>query len=293
MLKLKADFEADWIAHLRADLANTWGAEIACIPNGDIAAYFFESLHRRLPPRSRTLKIADDFRCPPAHMPGWQTLQDKVREGKDLKPYLSIRHASLFNRDGLLTEWGVHHFHLAAMPDRTDALVFALTDDRTFCAINVFSHGDWEEIRIIESIHRNWPDMISMYRMKQVTGNHLSQLQRRDIRKHNVNVLTSTVDGTVYGPIGGSVSCAGLKMDSMDRANMWLYEIQGLHARVEKTLPELMHVLKQNGYAGESEIEGRLRITDAGYQIFYPQFRILATLVYAHRAELLEQSNIN
>jgi hypothetical protein len=289
MLKLKANFEADWVAHLRAQLTNTWGSEIQRIPDGDIPAYYFESLHRRLRPQPRALKFADDFQCPAAYLTAWQVLQDKVRRGEDLSPHLSIRHASLFNADGLLAEWAVHHFHLGLTPDvrspgyveRTSPLVFALTDDLTFCAINVFSHGDWEEISIIESIHRNWPDMIAKYRMTQVTGALLTNPQRRSIRRHNANVLVSTSDGTVYGPIGGGVSCSGVKMESNIRADAWYFEIQGLHARVEKTLPELMPVLEQNGYAGEGEIEGELRITEAGYQVYYPRYKILATLLQA------------
>jgi len=289
MLRLKANFEADWVAHLRAQLTTTGGAEIARIAGRDIATYYFESLHRRLLAQPRTLKVADDFLCPSTQVAGWQALQDKVTRGEELNPHLSTRHGSLFNADGLLAEWGVHHFHLGVMPDartpdyvqRTPPLVFALVDDRMFCAINVFSHGDWEETCIIESIHRNWPDMVSAYRMNQVTGALLSKSQRRSIRKHNANVLVSTTDGTVYGPIGGGVSASGVKTESVLRADAWCIQIRGLHDRVEKTLPQLMPVLEQNGYAGECEIEGKLRITETAYQIFYPRYNILATLVQA------------
>ena len=117
MLKLKANFEADWMAHLRAELTNIWGAEIACIPDGDLATYFFETLHRRLRPMPRALKISDDFQRSPAQLAGWQALQNKVAIGGDLNPHLSTRHASLRNPDGLLAEWGVHHFHLGTTPD--------------------------------------------------------------------------------------------------------------------------------------------------------------------------------
>jgi hypothetical protein len=249
MLRLKANFEADWVAHLRAQLTTTWGAEIARIAGRDIATYYFESLHRRLLAQPRTLKVADDFLCPSTQVAGWQALQDKVTRGEELNPHLSTRHGSLFNADGLLAEWGVHHFHLGVMPDartpdyvqRTPPLVFALVDDRMFCAIN------------------------------QVTGALLSKSQRRSIRKHNANVLVSTTDGTVYGPIGGGVSASGVKTESVLRADAWCIQIRGLHDRVEKTLPQLIPVLEQNGYAGECEIEGKLRITETAYQIFYPR----------------------
>jgi hypothetical protein len=93
-----------------------------------------------------------------------------VRKGEDLNPHLSLGHASLFNPDGLLAEWGVHHFHLGTEPhptnpyyvNRSDSTVFALVDDNALCAINVYPHKNhWEGVAIIESIHRNWPDLVT------------------------------------------------------------------------------------------------------------------------------------
>jgi hypothetical protein len=285
--KLKANFEADWTAHLRGLLTKTWGAQIADIPDAEIPFYHFESPRRRLKPGPRALKIADDFSCSTLDRAGWKGLQDKVRKGEDLNPHLSLRHASLRNADGLLAEWGVHHFHLGTAPHptnpayvgRTGPLVFALVDQQTFCAINVFSHDDcWEETRIIESIHRNWPDMVSAYQMNGVTGESLSKPQRRAIRKKNVNVLVTTTDGAVYAPIGGAVGASGLKMESVRRADAWRAEILELHPRVEETLPGLLPVLVQNGYAGQSEIDAELRITEGGYRAFFPRYKILANL---------------
>lgn len=155
-----------------------WEAtEVGRLDDRDVRNYFFEARHRRLAPHARVLKIADDFQCALSEEAGWKALQDKVRKGEDLNPHLSKGHASLFNNDGLLAEWGVHHFHLGTKPDRcnrnfvkrTRWQVFALVDDNTFCAINVYPHGPderhFEEVGIIESIHRNWPDIISAYRL--------------------------------------------------------------------------------------------------------------------------------
>jgi hypothetical protein len=166
MVTLKANFASDWIAHLRTHMTRTWGETVEAIDDRDIPVYYFDSLHRRLASQPRSLKIADDFRCPPETEAGWKALQDKVRKGEDLNPHLSLGHASLFNPDGLLAEWGVHHFHLGTEPhptnpyyvNRSDSTVFALVDDNALCAINVYPHKNhWEEVAIIESIHRNWP----------------------------------------------------------------------------------------------------------------------------------------
>jgi hypothetical protein len=290
MVKLKADFVFDWVSQLRSHMIQVQGwdaAEIARLDDRDIRIYFFESLRRKLASRVRAIKIADDFRCPQTVEAGWKALQDKVRKGEDLNPHLSTRHASLFNNDGLFAEWEVHHFHLGIGPDpkhpsyvaRTELLVFALVDDNTFCAINVCPHRtSWEDTGILESIHRNWPDIINKYRRNAVTAETLDKAQRKTIRRKNVNVLTSAADGTVYIPIGGGVTCSGAKFASIQRADYWHAEIHSLQARFESQLGELMPTFEQRGYAGEDEIEAQLKITETGCQAFFPKYGVLADL---------------
>jgi hypothetical protein len=224
MVKLKANFESDGIALLRTHMIQVQGwkaTEVGRLDDRDVRNYFFEARRRRLAPQARVLKIADDFQCPPSEEAGWKALQDKVRKGGDLNSHLSKGHASLFNNDGLLAEWGVHHFHLGTEPDhrnrnfvkRTRWQVFALVVDDTFCAINIYPHGPderhYEEVGIIESIHRNWPDIISAYRVKATAGTW-DETQRQTFRKKNANVFVSTADGTVYMPIGGGVMASGI-----------------------------------------------------------------------------------
>jgi hypothetical protein len=226
MVKLKADFISDWITCLRERLIQEgWKAdEVQRLAERNVPISFFESRRRRLAPRPRLLKIADDFQCPKVDKVGWMALQKKVTMGADLNPHLSERHSSIAYPDGLLAEWQVNHFHLGTDFDpknhqymsRTGFLVFALVDDNSFCAINVFPHRThWEEVGIVESIHRNWPDMISKYCVKGVTPATLDKNQRRGLRKHNGNVLVGTKDGTVYMPIGGASLDQVLKWNAL------------------------------------------------------------------------------
>lgn len=138
MPRLKANFEADWLSHLREHMINVQGwsaAQVSAFEDGDVCVRYFDALRRRFAAVPRTVKAADDFVCPPEHQTGWNALQEKVRKGQDINPYLSKRHSSLLNLDGLLAEWGVHHFHLgiAAAPKnpayimaRTGPLLYAL-----------------------------------------------------------------------------------------------------------------------------------------------------------------------
>lgn len=140
------------------------------------------------------------------------------RHQNDFNALWSKLHRSIFNADGLLAEWGVHHFHLSAEPDLNDPryvkrggpLVFALVDDCAFYAINVYQHGDWERLSIVESLHRNWPEVISKYRLRGVAPEELEEQKQRTLRKEGIHAALRTADGTVYGSIGGRlVSCPG------------------------------------------------------------------------------------
>jgi hypothetical protein len=213
-------------------------------------------------------------------------LQEKIRKGEDVNPHLSKRHASLFNPDGLLAEWGVRHFHLGVASDpkqpayvgRTGALLYALVTDQIFCVINVYSHQSFEDSGILESIHRNWPELISRYRVKSVTGGAWTQAQRRPFRTKNANVFVTTADGTVYRPISGGVMTSGVNWEAVWLADYWQVQIQELQANVERQLDSLLPNLRNQGFGGEEEIEAELKLSQAGAQVFLSKCRVLANV---------------
>jgi hypothetical protein len=287
MVKLKADFEANWISQIRGHMTKTWGAEVAKIEDRNVPMYWFESFRRTIVQQPRSLRIADDFCCAPQEEADWKALQNKVVSGKDLNPHRSTGHRSLFNSDGLLAEWGVHHFHLGTDPHpkyhdfvkRSGSLVFALVDDCAFYAINVYRHGDWERVSIVESLHRNWPEVISKYRLRGIAPEELKEETRRTLRQKGCQAAVRTADGTVYGSIGGPVSPAGIKSESVTHADMWAAQIRHLQNDLQNQICQLIPTLEQRGYAGEPEIEAELKITESGYQAFFPKYRVRATLL--------------
>jgi hypothetical protein len=240
-------------------------------------------MRRRIAPQPRALMVADDFVCPPELESGWYALREKVREGFDLNPHLSKRHASLLNPDGLLAEWGVHHFHLGITPDsrdpnfvsRTGPLLYALVTDQVFCAINVYSHSSFENCNVLEGIHRNWPEFIARYRVNGTTGFSLTAEQRRTVRKKNANVHIATLDGTVYTSIGGVVMASGVKFEAVQQADYCILQIQGLQTTIEQKLDEILPALKQNGYVDEPEVEATLGgLSSEGIYVFFSKYDV-------------------
>lgn len=290
MPRLKANFVADWVAHLRQDLVGSqqWSAcEIAGLSDSDVPVRYFDAQRRRIALAPRTIRVADDFICPPEQDAAWKALQEKIVRGEDINPHRSTRHASLYNSDGLLSEWGVHHFHLGTAPhpkhvdfvSRTGPLVYAFVTDRAFCAINVYTHQSFEDSAILESIHRNWPELISRYRAKGVTGGEWSKEQRKAFRRKRANVMTRTKDGTVYMGIGIGTTAAGINLEAIKQADYWQDWWQTFQETFEKqSFPKLLPRLEQQGLAGEEEVEAELKLSRDGVQVFFPKYQLAANV---------------
>jgi hypothetical protein len=287
MPRLKADFVADWVAHLRKEKSNKgmWPTEeMVSLDDRDVRERYFDAwrLRRRISAMSRRVRVAAEFTCPQVHQAAWKCLQDEVRTGTDINPRLSTGHASLSNPDGLLSEFGVHHFHLGTVQSpknptylaRTRELLFALVTDTDFCAINVYGHGSFADVSVLEIIHRNWPELISQYRVIGVTGGHWTADQRRDLRRGNGNILTAVADGTVYMPITGGVMASGVNVEAVKLADYWKMRVQELQTAFESKLEELLPTLRERGYAEEPEIDAQLRFPDGNAHVFFPKYNV-------------------
>jgi hypothetical protein len=287
MPKLHADFRSDLLAMARKQLVADWGTESGQLSDDQVLIRFFDSLRRKPSIRPRTLWIADDFRCPPEHEEGWKVLESKVLDGKDLRPHLSKRHAQLNTLDGLLNEWGVHHLHLgtaiapgaSAHVERTGPVLFARITEEAFFAINIYPHGDWENSSVLESLHRNWPDAIKQYRLRGIQGEPLTAMQRRNLRRTNVQAATTTSDGTVYWAIGGGVASSGNSAEAVMRADMLWSDTNQLQLAVQDQLEKFLPHLRAVGYTGQSDIEAKLvDVTPDAFRVAFPKYGVLSNV---------------
>ena len=216
-----------------------------------------------------------------------EQLQRKVTDGEDLRQHLSKGHARLGTLDGLLNEWGVHHLHLGTAPssrdpsliERSGPVLFARITADDFYAINVYTHGDWEQTSVLESLHHNWPSTIKSYRIHGIQGEPLTEEQRRNLRKVNMQTATTTEDGTVYMSIGGGVASSGTSAEAVRRADMLWSDAEQLQISVQEQLEKFLPALQAGGYAGKSEIKATLvAITPESFQVVFPEYGVLANV---------------
>ena len=284
-MKLKSDFFSDWINILKDILENHWGYDISNVSDEELPFVYFNAEKRRPDQRPRNLILSDVFSCPSNLQAGWERLKDMVKDGNDLTPNLSKLVNRINNKDSMLNDWGVHHFHLGEnlygqFMERTGPLLFALVTIESFYAINIFNHAAWADDDIVEIIHKNWPDVISQYQIKGVISTtEITESERLTLRAKNANAFVTVSDGTVYAPIGGGVVGAGYNLQAIMNTDRQRSTLKALEDHLQSQLVDLKETLSQHGYSGEDEIEAELEITENEYVAILPKFNVAVTLM--------------
>jgi len=263
-------------------MRRVWGDQVDGVAREQLAVRFFDSFRRRVAVVPRTLSVSDVFNVPCSHTQGWTLFVKKVSRGDDLHPHLSGAHRSLFNHDGLLNDWGIHHFHLGIKPqvknqslvERTGPVVIGYVTDEIFYAIGIYDHhpAPWSKPELVEILHRNWPEVISQFKVNGFTGDSLSEYQRGHLRKKNCAIFVEVSDGTVYMPMGGFMSGVGTDMQAQCQADIWHTEIEALQKDCENQVKVFVEALHELGHTVDGELIGRLILVDDGYALMFPQY---------------------
>ncbi|KAA0998421.1 hypothetical protein F0H41_18795 [Vibrio cholerae] len=283
-VRLKSDFFGDWVNIQKDILMNHWGYDVSSVPDNEIPFLYFNAEQRRPEAKVRQLLLADTFSCPQNLESGWERLKGLIKSGHDLTPNLSKLVNNLNNKDSMLNDWGVHHFHLGEnmkgdFIERTGPLLFALLVEDKFYAIGIFNHGSWADQDIVEIIHRNWSSVVERYQIKGiVSSTPLTEQERLNLRKRNANSFVTVQDGTVYAPIGGGMVSSGFNMQAVMRKDRQQKFLRNLEQHLDSQLASLREVFEKQGYRGEPELEAILDITEDKYTALFPKYGVSAIL---------------
>jgi hypothetical protein len=279
-MKLNADFFGDWINFQKDILMNKWGYDVSSIPDDQIPLFYFNAEQRRPEPKIRQLVLADTFYCPKNLESGWKRLKHIIESGQDLTPNLSKLINNLENKDSMLNDWGVHHFHLGqtmtgSFIKRTGPLLFALLADDKFYAIGIFEHGSWAEQDIVEIIHHNWSGVVAQYQIKDsALSTSLTEKERLTLRKRNCNSFVTVKDGTTYAMIGGGIVSSGFNIQAVVLNHHNKKYLRDLEKHLESELENLREDFEKQGYNGEPELEALLVITESEYSAIFPKYGV-------------------
>ena len=278
-MDLEIDFKRDWHETLRFKMDTEWGLKVDDIPNEKLPIYFFDFQKRRIDAMPREIKISDVFDCSKKHQKGWIKIQKDFKEGNDLTPHLHKAIERIESLDRMLNDWGIHHFHLghkyetdSNFMERSGPLLFGIVTSEVFYAINIFLHGDWEKQDILEIVHRNWPELLSKFNVKGLAPDRITDSQKKELRRKNVNSMITVLDGTMYFPIGGGMTMSGANTNSvfeMDRHHIFL---EDLEACLIKQNHQISDELKKQGYTGEEVVKVKLNTTENAFWAVFPDF---------------------
>ncbi len=157
----------------------------------------------------------------PAHLiAGEKYLLTKVANGEDLWPHQSRKIGRLSNQDGMLNDYGIHHFHLGTtlkagtdLIEGTKELLFAIVTDHDFYTIGIYDHNSWADQTLLDIVHQNWPALTEPYTIKSSSEAQVLGLQHNytaeeaaKLRAAGINVLQRRSDGSIQIMTGGGIA---------------------------------------------------------------------------------------
>ena len=297
MTRIIADFKRDWHEQLLEQMRSVWGDQVDQIATEDVPFRFFDSLRRHLSPRPRRVEIAENFVLPAGYEAGWANLQRKIEAGESLTPHQSKDHRSFINQDGLLDDWGIHHFHLGVGPhqkypdlvERTPPVVFALVTDEVFYAINTYKHEGWAKTEVVETLHQNWPDAIRQFVIHGSSSDSVTEAQRTTLRKKRANCSVTVKDGTVYGPLGGTISFGGMTVEAVVRTDVCHDEIRRFQCAVEESAEQIVSQLKSLGHTVVGELRAKYVIHEGEMAIRLPDHGLTVKIAFETTSRTLSR----
>lgn len=290
-MKINHNLISDWHELLRDVLKNEYGFDDSVINSLSVEDLPFKIIYleeRRITSKPRALHESSVFHCPTEMVNGWDKLKEKIKNGDNLIPYLSKGINDLDYQDKMLNEWGIYHFHLGAnmnggFIERTGPLLFAFIKKQDFYAINIYKHNEWAEDGILQTIHDNWPQLISGYKAPNVikTSKIITPAQRISLRKVNGNSFFTATDGTVYTPTGGGSVASGYNLSTTLKVIKTRNYITHIGEILDSLPEELKNDLINVGYSEDDNIDATLIISDTGYSVYFPKHKLLLNIATA------------
>ena len=166
---------------------------------------------------------------------GLSILEGKVEKGENINSHLSSLSLtppkSNFN-DGMLNDWGIHHFHLGTSYDknglieRTSQLLYAIVTQDGFYEICLAEHGRWTDKQLLQIVYDNWGNLLKRFSIPdiQISKDVPSEMLKK-LRSACINTPVTLDDGTVLLCPGGGISTNGtssIAIELLDRFDLFL-----------------------------------------------------------------------
>ena len=255
-----------------------------------LAARYLEMVNRRITPTRRSVHFSQEIhnslgdlvrRVDPDQQEianeAWRAvflIRYLLTRGKNVNSFLhkAINHATgRRSRDGLLWDFGMHHFHLSrtfeasGFVKRADYLLFAVVTQEDAYFVDVRRHPDpndpddvgWVEQDLVKIVYSNWPQLIESNIVRGVKGDVLADKEKKALRNSNINHIAA-IDGKAIGPLGGGTSFDGSSVQCRMFAMHLLSNLRQLQNYIDRHQIELRTHLEGEGRKIAGKIEFKL-----------------------------------
>ena len=255
----------------------------------DLAVRFCEMLIRRIPQTPRHVHFSKELNVSLRKLTQENSVEEREKAleawntvfkiwyllhgGGDLKPFLSRNTREATSKDGLLWDYGMHHFHLGSGLDedgfvtRSDYLLFAIVSDTDAFLVDVRKHRDpegllWVRQDLLEIVHRNWPEITNSRLLQGVRGTTLTNVQKKELRRKNTNTVPD-LNGTAIMPLGLGTTADGSSTWCRVWAQKLLHEVEEHESYFNSQPDELRAALEAQGVTTSEKMDFRLVLLDS------------------------------
>lgn len=282
------DFEADLVNIIKQQFDEH---SIRYRSDGDasyLVARYYEMLIRRIVPTPRRVHFSDELhdslgkltRETDAEKRGkaleaWRTvffIRRLLVEGQNVTRFLSKSVDKLTFSDGLLWDFGMHHFHLnrklenSGFVERSDYLLFAVITQEDAFFVDVRPHCDpdvWVRQDLLSIVHSNWPELIESKVLRGIQGGDVQTDQEiKALRKKNLNHVAQLGNNAI-APIGGGMTTAGSSLLCQLWGSKLLHEIKRHQCYFDTQPVELRARLEAMGVKIAERMEFELVLLDS------------------------------
>ena len=252
----------------------------------DLAIRYLEMRVRRIEPVPRQVHFSDEIHDSLGSLirdvdqkyrekasEAWGTvfyLSSLFEDGGNVLPHLSrlVTNTDPGKPDGLLWDYGMHHLHLSrnveadGFVERTRWLLFTIVGAEDAYFVDVRLHTDperfqWVRQDLLMIVHRNWPELTESRLLRGVTGDEITDTQKRELRRKNVNVVHA-IEGLAIAPLGLGTTSDGHSVSRRVLAYKLLDELERYQKSLDCSREKLHEVFVEHGMVDDAEMDFKL-----------------------------------
>ncbi len=191
--------------------------------------------------RKRKILEAKELIIPLEHKTAYENITSDIANGRALKLYQSRNLKNLDYDDDMMSHWGVQHFHLGdslesdGYVSRTGDLLFIHFSQKQAHIIGIFNHGSWYDLDVIEIIHENWPQELTVFKSGS-NSKQLTATEYKTIRKNHANTNVILKDGTEYLCPGIGVTSNGASIFAVFNSDKVIFMFNRSFELIQKNI---------------------------------------------------------